>query len=1117
MRANRKIEVAITGDASSLERAFGRGGRGAQTFSKRLNNIGRDMTAFGRKMTTHVTVPVVAAGALMVKSYADFEGKMTQSLAIMGDVDEKTRERMEKQARKMATEFGISHGEAAESYFFLASAGLDAEQSIAALPAVTAFAKAGMFDMSKATDLLTDAQSALGMASGDAAENLREMTRLSDVLVGANTIANASVEQFATALTSKAATAMRLNNIEVEEGVAVLALFADAGVKGEKAGTMFTRTIQGLAENAIKNAKAFEANNIRVFDSRGNMRDLTDITTDLSAAFAGLTDEQQNQLFSQLGFNKLAREGIGLLLGNEEALEGYTDKLFSFGGVTDEVAKKQLKALNEELKLLRNRLIDVGLDLAPIIIDEFLKPMMSLVERGATAFGRLSDDTKRFIVIGAGIAAAIGPAAIILGTLVTAVAALITPVGLIVAGIVAAIAAFGYFYATSETFRGAVNGAAAAVVDLVGKFQEHMPTIRQVAADVMGWLNTHIVPTVESIARNVGRVLNMLSGFWKGHGDTIKAIVGPVLRSILAIFTLWWGNLKSLLEIVFAVLRGDWDQAFESLKDIAKRTLNTVVTIVKNIGPLLLAAAKLLGNAVLNGIISGLSAIVRRVKGKLDENKDAISSAASEAFTAAIDIGKQVISGILNGLGGLYNAVKDKVKQSLRDAIDFVRNNLGSTVAQYTEKTIGIDISDGIIAGIEKRRAPLIAKLRGVVRQAVTEAAREARTNLMGLTSSLAGMLGRLYESISPAARELSDLRASIEARDEQRTRKRLDDAIAQTKERAQVESDFLRSIQSAEERAASSRSKAEQKLADDLIKARSRQARADAHAEFARAVEEIERDKNAEVISATQEKNQRLAELDEQRKQAVQDLADWEDELKVRGLERDIERQKQAYETDIANLTEAFNSGQISAEEFRDRLNALIGGQTGSELGLAFANEFARQLEAVTEQIKALVGISVGGVPGPSVVRPGAAGNREALKAWEKRRDAYHAQRVNFYKRRESDGGATVTAAEKRLINSEMSAWRKSNPKPKALADGGILRRAVLAGEAGPEAVLPLSSSHGRRMLAEALDAADELRGGDGNVVVHVTVNGNEFSAAEFARKLAPELRRQVSLIRSA
>jgi len=91
-----------------------------------------------------------------------------------------------------------------------------------------------MFDMARATDLLTDAQSALGLTiRDDAIANMEEMVRVSDVLVRANTLANASVEQFSVALTTKSGAALRALNKDMEEGVAVLAAFADQGIKGE--------------------------------------------------------------------------------------------------------------------------------------------------------------------------------------------------------------------------------------------------------------------------------------------------------------------------------------------------------------------------------------------------------------------------------------------------------------------------------------------------------------------------------------------------------------------------------------------------------------------------------------------------------------------------------------------------------------------------------------------------------------------------------------------------------------------------------------------------------------------------------------------------------------------
>ena len=143
----------------------------------------------GQALTTRVTVPLLAMGAAAVKVAADFDQSITESLAIMGDVSDETRKKMEDAAMEMSEQSTFAAKELGQAYYFLASAGMSAEQSIAALPAVTTFAQAGAFDLTTATDLLTDAQSALGLVSDDTAENMENMVRVSDVLVGANTLA----------------------------------------------------------------------------------------------------------------------------------------------------------------------------------------------------------------------------------------------------------------------------------------------------------------------------------------------------------------------------------------------------------------------------------------------------------------------------------------------------------------------------------------------------------------------------------------------------------------------------------------------------------------------------------------------------------------------------------------------------------------------------------------------------------------------------------------------------------------------------------------------------------------------------------------------------------------
>lgn len=349
-------------------------------FNNALVSVGQ----FGVKALAGVGVATAAVAAIAVKSFANFEDEMNKSLAIMGNVPQEMQDNMSNAARAIAKETRIGANEAAESYFFLASAGLDAEQSIAALPQVAAFAQAGMFDMARATDLATDAQSALGLTVEDPIRNLENLTRVTDVLVKGNTLANASVEQFSESLTNKAGAALKVVNKDIEEGVAVLAAFADQGIKGAEAGTALNIVMRDLQTKAIKNKEEFKAMNVEVFDSNGKMKNLGDIVGDLEVGLEGMSDEQKKATLAQLGFNDKSVIFIQTLLGTSEKIKQYESDLRDAGGTTQEVADKQMESLKAQFDLVgsaaQDMMIGLGEKLGPAIKEDLVPALMLLID-----------------------------------------------------------------------------------------------------------------------------------------------------------------------------------------------------------------------------------------------------------------------------------------------------------------------------------------------------------------------------------------------------------------------------------------------------------------------------------------------------------------------------------------------------------------------------------------------------------------------------------------------------------------------------------------------------------------------------------------------------------------
>ena len=344
--------------------------KGAELAKRQVDGLGGSAGKSGKMLQTFAkagAVAGVAIGTVLAKAltsgtrnFMDFQDAMTQSVAIMKTTEEQNQ-RMADSARQVAITTRISARDSAEAFFFLASAGLDAEQSISALPQVAKFAQAGMFDMATATDLATDAQSALGLTVSDAEQNLENLTRVTDVLVKANTLANASVQQFSEALTNKAGSALKVANKGIEEGVAVLSAFADRGVKGAEAGEKLNQLLRDIPRATAKNSEEFKKLNLEMFDSQGNLLNVADLIDNLDTVLAPMSDELKATTLDQLGLNRGVADAVKILSGASSEIRTYQKALEDSGGMTEQVADNQMNSLSAEMDILKDKFIDASM------------------------------------------------------------------------------------------------------------------------------------------------------------------------------------------------------------------------------------------------------------------------------------------------------------------------------------------------------------------------------------------------------------------------------------------------------------------------------------------------------------------------------------------------------------------------------------------------------------------------------------------------------------------------------------------------------------------------------------------------------------------------------------
>lgn len=660
---------------------------------RRLDKFAKMAMSIGTKMSLGITAPLTFFAKTAVSAYSDFDQAMVNSTSIMSGMTEANRKAMEDQAKAIAGSTRTSAAKAAEAYYFLASAGMDATTAIAALPIVEKFATAGAFDMAKATELLADSQSALGLSSGTTAQRMIEMTRVSDVLVDAANMSNASVEQFAKSLTTKSAAALRGMNKEVEEGVAVLAVYADAGIKGEMAGEKLAIMLRETQNAAMKEAKAWDSLGISIYDSNGKMKNLADVVQVLEGATAGMSDQQKVARFSMLGLRSESIDAIRPLMGMTDKIRDYEKRLRGAGGATDDVSKKQMKSFSAQMDILTNQMqlasIEIGEALAPSVMR-----LNTVIADGLTYWRSLSQETKQFTVNMGKVIAIMGPAMVIaaqftstMSTLSPVLSQVYTAAKVLGSGVVSMISTFALANPITATIL-AIGLAIAGVTALI-LGPEGMATAWTKAKTYVMDFTASAIGFLKNFSANVGILYTWLTSNWRTiltdmlnayiiYNQNMISNIGVVLKTSMRLFVAFYGWLyqtsttfwKYIFSDEFAnAVRNGAVAAFEAIVDFSMKSWAAIVafqtavtSIFQAIGTAIVDTLSAIPMIVWDVLAKTGAAFNKVMRDILTGNLPDISAFMKEIAANAQEAFLKAADGAVKGIAAASLIIEDKMK-----------------------------------------------------------------------------------------------------------------------------------------------------------------------------------------------------------------------------------------------------------------------------------------------------------------------------------------------------------------------------------------------------------------------------------------------------------------------
>lgn len=357
--------------------------------------------------------------ASAVKSFVTLEEAASRAASRVDGEFSVVRDQIMRTAQQISTSIPLSAVEITKGMEELIKAGSTMEFAALSITHLAKTAVGGGLELNETISRVTDTFFGFGLATGKASHDLMNLQKTSDIISKTADISKASFESMSESFVTAAAAA-KIHNIELTEAAAVLAGYAQAGIKGTEAGTKFQMAIRDLTTTAKKHSDVWDAvlGPGSVYDeTTGELNSIVDILTTLQEKTKGLTEEAQKDLFIALELPSRAFHATAALFGLQRSIRDFQTEIEAAGGHVDSVFNKQMQAAANQLRLLKNQF-----DILVSSIGQMLMPVMfklvAIVKAMIFAWQQLSATTKTQVILWAAFFAVLGPGLIILSVLI---------------------------------------------------------------------------------------------------------------------------------------------------------------------------------------------------------------------------------------------------------------------------------------------------------------------------------------------------------------------------------------------------------------------------------------------------------------------------------------------------------------------------------------------------------------------------------------------------------------------------------------------------------------------------------------------------------------------------
>ena len=731
----------------------------------------------------------------IIEAGSNFEAGMSKVGAVSGATGEDL-DKLRDKAKEMGQTTKFSATEASEAFNYMAMAGWKTEDMLGGIEGVMNLAAASGEDLATTSDIVTDALTAMGYSAKDSG-------RLADVMAAASSNANTNVAMMGETF-KYAAPLVGAMGYTMEDTAEQIGLMANAGIKGEMAGTALRSVLTRLASPTKDVSDAMAQLGITTDDvlknSDGSMRSLSEAMAFLREKMVGLDETTQAQVASSIA-GKNAMSGFLAIINAAPAdIDKLSTAIKNSDGAAQEMAATMNDNLSGDITLMKSNLESLQITLYEKFqpaLREGVAALNDIIDKVKVAAEWLDKNLGTVLITVTGLmtaftaqlvankVAAIAATAAEQGLTIAQYAAAAAqnalnvamnanPIGLIIIAITALVAAFKYLWDNCEGFRNFWLGLWDGIKQAWESFKENWSAGMDQIKETFNKVKEGFEKAKDFIVSTLTKVIDFIKNNWAAlaimlvnpiggafkliydNCEGFRKVINNFVDKIKKIISKAWTDIKHvaqvgvkfLVEIIKAAVnlitlpwRFIWENCGDTIKKIWKKILETVGKAINAVKEVVVKITTEISKK-LTTIWTAILAVITTIVTTIKNKITDIWTKIHTVIQTVTTAIKTVITNKFNEIKSFVTTVWEAIKAVITSTI---------TKAKETVSNVVNTIRD-VVTNVFNAIKTTVTNIWNAIKNAVTEPINKAKEAVSTAVSNIKSSVSNTFDSIKSKA-----------------------------------------------------------------------------------------------------------------------------------------------------------------------------------------------------------------------------------------------------------------------------------------------------------------------------------------------------------------------------